>query len=62
MLFDQNDLCLTFKFKMVTVNTQKEAMFMHVSYNIINVIILFNGNLKIRLRYTTDYVTARSCV
>ena len=31
-----------------------EAIFMHVSYNIINVIILFNGNLKIRLRYTTD--------
>ena len=36
MFFDQNDLCLTFKFKMVTANTHIKAVFMHVSYNVIN--------------------------
>ena len=36
MFFDQNDLCLTFKFKMVTANTHIEAVFMHVNYNVIN--------------------------
>ena len=36
MFFDQNDLYLTFKFEMFTANTQMKAIFMHVSYNIIN--------------------------
>ena len=40
MFFDQNDLYLTFKFKMVAANTQIKAMFMHVNYNIINNICL----------------------
>ena len=40
MFFDQNDLCLTFKFKMVTANTHIKAVFMHVNYNVINSICL----------------------
>ena len=36
MFFDQKDQYLTFKFKLVTVNTQMKAIFMHVNYNIIN--------------------------
>ena len=36
MFFDQNDLYLTFKFKMVTANTKIKAVFMHVNYYIIN--------------------------
>ena len=40
MFFDQNDLYLTFKVKMVTVNTQIKTIFMHVNYNIINDICL----------------------
>ena len=40
MFFDQNDFYLTFKFQMVTVNTQIKVIFMHVSYNIINDICL----------------------
>ena len=40
IFFDQNDLYLTFKFKMVTINTQIKAIFMHVDYNIINNICL----------------------
>ena len=40
MFFDQNDLDLTFKFKMVTTNTQRKTVFMHVSYNIIDNICL----------------------
>ena len=36
MFFDQNDLCLTFQFKMFTSNTQIKSVFMHVNYNIIN--------------------------
>ena len=35
MFFDQNDLYLTLKFKMVTANTQLKAFFMYVNYNII---------------------------
>ena len=37
--FYQNDLCLTFKFKMVTANTHIKAVLMHVNYNIINNIV-----------------------
>ena len=40
MFYDQNDLYLTSKFKLVTVNTQIKAIFMHVNYNIINDICL----------------------
>ena len=40
MFFDQNDLCLTFNFKMVTANTHIKAVFMHVNYNVINNICL----------------------
>ena len=40
MFFDQNDLYLTFKFKMVTANTQIKAFFVHVNYNIIHNICL----------------------
>ena len=39
MFSDQNDLYLTFKFKIVTTNTQKTC-FMHLNYNIINNISL----------------------
>ena len=42
IFFDQNDLNLTFKFKMVTSNTEIKAFFMHVNYNIIN-----NGLMEI---------------
>ena len=49
MFFDQNDLYLTFKFKMVTANTQIKPVFMHMNYNIINNICLMR-NWKI------DYV------
>ena len=34
MFFDQNDLYLTFKFKIVTANRQIKVFFMHVNYNI----------------------------
>ena len=40
LFLDQNDLYLTFKFKMVTVNTQIKAILMHVNYNIKNDICL----------------------
>ena len=40
MFFDQNDLYLTFKFKMVTANRQMKVFFMHMNYNIINNICL----------------------
>ena len=40
MFFDQNDLYLIFKFKMVTPNRQIKVFFMHVNYNIINNICL----------------------
>ena len=40
MFVNQNDLNLTFKFKMDTDNTQIEAFFMHVNYNIMNNISL----------------------
>ena len=40
MFFDQNDLYLTFKFKMVTGNRQIKVFFMHMNYNIINNICL----------------------
>ena len=33
---DQNDLHLTFKFKMVTANRQIKVFFMHVNYKIKN--------------------------
>ena len=36
MFFDQNDLCLKFKFKMVSANTHIKAVFMHVNYTVIN--------------------------
>ena len=53
MCFVQNDLFLTFKFKMVTANTQIKAVFMHVNYNN-HKQHLFNGKLKHRLRNTAD--------
>ena len=40
LFFNQNDLCLTFKLKMVTANTDIKAVFMHVKYIIINNICL----------------------
>ena len=40
MFFDQNNLYLTFKFKMVTANRQIKVFFMHMNYNIINNICL----------------------
>ena len=40
MCVDQNDLYLTFKFKMVTTKRQIKVFFMHVNYNIINNICL----------------------
>ena len=40
MFFYQNDLHLTFKIEMVTAYTQIKAVFMHVSYNIMNNICL----------------------
>ena len=43
MFFDQNDLYLTSKFKMVTANTQIKAVFMHVNYDIINNICLMEN-------------------
>ena len=36
MFFDQNDLYLTSKCKMVTANRQITVFLMHVNYNIIN--------------------------
>ena len=54
MFFDQNDLCLTFKFKMVTANTKIKTVFIHVNYNINT--FLFNGKLK-----KIDYVIRRLC-
>ena len=59
MFFDPNDLCLTFKLKMVSANPHINAFFMHVSYNVINN-ILFNGKLKNRLRNTADKVARHS--
>ena len=59
MFFDQNDLCLTFKFKMVNANTNKTAVFMHVNYNIINNICLMK-KMKNRLRNTADKVARHS--
>ena len=46
MFFDQNDLYLTFKFKMVTTNTQIKAFYMHVNYINYHKQHLFDGNLK----------------
>ena len=46
----QNDLYLTFKFKMVTTNTQIKAVFIHVNYN--HKQHLFNGKLK-KIDYNT---------
>ena len=43
MFFDQNDLCFTFKFKMVTANTHLKAASMHVNYNVINNICLMEN-------------------
>ena len=43
MFFDQHDVHLTFKVRMVTVNTQIKAVFMQVNYNIINNICLFEN-------------------
>ena len=43
MFFDRNDLCLTFKFKMVTANTHIKAVFMHVNYIVINNICLMEN-------------------
>ena len=43
MFLDQNDLCLTFKFKTVTANTHIKAVFMHVHYNMINNICLIKN-------------------
>ena len=43
MFFDQNDLCLTFKFKMVTANTHIKAVFMHVNYNVMSNICLMEN-------------------
>ena len=40
MFSDQNDLYLTFKFKMVTANRQIKVFFMHVNYNPIKNICL----------------------
>ena len=59
MFSDQNDLYLTFKFKMVTANRQIKVFFMHVNYNPIKK-HLFNGNLKSRLRITVDKVANHS--
>ena len=36
MIYDRDDLYSTFKFKMVTANTQIKAIFMHVNYIIIS--------------------------
>ena len=36
MFFDQNDLYLTYKFKMVTASRQIKVFSMHVNSNIIN--------------------------
>ena len=43
MFSDQNDLCLTFKFKMITANTHMKSVFMHVNYNVINNICLMEN-------------------
>ena len=43
MFFDQNDLCLTFKFEMVIDNAHIKAIFMHVNYIIINNICLMES-------------------
>ena len=62
MFCDQNELYLTFKFKMVTVNTQIKAVFMHVNYDIINEVCLMEISkidyviLQIRLQ------VIRNCV
>ena len=40
VFFDQNDLYLSFKFKMVTGNRQIKVFFMYMNYNIINNICL----------------------
>ena len=45
MFFEQNELYLTFKFKIFITNTQIKAVFMLVNYYIINN-ILFNIKLK----------------
>ena len=42
-VFDQNDLYLTFKFKMVTADTQIRAVVMHVNYDIMNNICLMEN-------------------
>ena len=57
MFFDQKDLYLTFKFKIVTASTQIKAVFMHVNYNIINNNCLMGKN---RSRNTADYVARHS--
>ena len=44
MFFDQNDLYLIFKFKMVTANAQINAVFMQMNYNIINNICLLEDS------------------
>ena len=43
IFFDQNDLNLIFKIKMVTGNTLIKAFFMHVNYNIVNNICLMEN-------------------
>ena len=54
IVLDQNDLYLTFKFKMVTANRQIKVFFMHVNYKN-HKQHLFNGNPKNRLRiFTVD--------
>ena len=58
-IFDQNDLYLTSKFKMVTGNTQRKTVFMHVNYNITNNIFLMELKKKM-VRNTTDWVAKHS--
>ena len=60
VFFNQNELYLTFKFKMVIANTQIKAVFMHVNYIFIKKYHLFNEKLKNRLRNTADQVARHS--
>ena len=43
IFFDQNDLCLTFKFKMITADTHIKTVFLHVNYNVRNNICLMEN-------------------
>ena len=52
MFFDENDVYLTFKFRMVT-DKKSKCVFMHLNYNIKKT-YLFNRNLKNRLGNTAD--------